>query len=94
MISAARSLKLMVLIGAAVIGLTACGGAGNVRVSGSVGMYYGTGYGSPWHYGPGYYRPPVIIVPPRPPSGRPPSGRPPPARPMPLPARPPRPRAR
>jgi hypothetical protein len=88
MISAARGLPALVLIGASVVALTACQGAGDVRVSGSVGMYYGTGYGAPWHYGPGYYPPPVIIVPPRPPSGRPP------ARPMPLPARPSIPRLR
>jgi hypothetical protein len=70
------------------LALASCSDYDNVSAHGSVGMYYGSGYYDPWNYGPGYYRPPVIVAPPpsRPPS-RPPA-RPPMQRPTPLPARP------
>lgn len=67
------------------IGLAGCSSSGydsGGSVHGSVSMYYGAGYYDPWHYGPGY-PPPVIVVPP--PVQRPPSVVP---RPQPLPARP------
>jgi hypothetical protein len=75
---------LAMLLGAAT--LAGCETSDSVSVSGSVGMYYGSGFYDPW-YGPGYYPPPPIIVAPPPP--RPPVRPPPANRPTPLPARPP-----
>ncbi|NJM55129.1 MAG: hypothetical protein HC841_03695 [Verrucomicrobiae bacterium] len=63
--------------------LSGCESAGGgASVSG--GIYYGTGFYDPWHYGPGYYPPTVVVPPPRPerpvrpehPIARPPSTRP------------------
>jgi hypothetical protein len=80
---------LALLLGAAT--LAGCETSDGVSVSGSVGMYYGSGgFYDPW-YGPGYYPPPPIVVvpPPARPERPPPGTRPPANRPTPLPARPP-----
>jgi hypothetical protein len=87
--SSIRSVAIVCALLAGAALLAGCGSSDNVRVYGSVGVGYYSGYSDPYYRGPCCYY--GGVRPPPPPQRPPPGNRPPPDRPVTLPARPARP---